>query len=70
MKTSTLWTIAFGVCATAYSSPNEGPEMVEIRSAEPGMPTLYAIYLNHSFVDTLQIQAARSHHHTSLLSRG
>ncbi|GAB7323808.1 hypothetical protein MBLNU13_g07257t1 [Cladosporium sp. NU13] len=34
MKTGILWTIAFGLCATAYSSPNEGPEL-EIRSAEP-----------------------------------
>jgi len=35
MRTSILWTIAFGLCATAYSSPSEGPEL-EIRSARPG----------------------------------
>jgi len=42
MKTSVLWTIAFGLCATAYSSPYEGPEL-ETRSAEPGnyTPTQY-----------------------------
>jgi len=39
MRTSILWTIAFGLCATAYSSPREGPEL-EIRSAEPGISTL------------------------------
>jgi hypothetical protein len=38
MKTSILWTIAFGLCATSYSSPNEGPEL-ETRSAEPGLST-------------------------------
>jgi hypothetical protein len=38
MKTSILWTIAFGLCATAYTSPNEQAEM-ETRSAEPGLST-------------------------------
>lgn len=52
MKTSILWTIAFSICATAYTSPNEQSQL-EIRSAEP-VPRGSEQSISSSYISSLK----------------